>query len=237
MSWRSRKPGTETSWALTPAAQWAREGILMYALRPIVEHYTHPEVRGIEVLDGLKPPVIFAANHSSHLDTPTILRALPKEWRRKTVTVAAADYFFQNKMLATAVALAFAAVPIDRKGGLGKDTAGRFERLFEASWNVLLYPEGTRSRTGAMGRLRSGAAFFAVEHRLPVVPVYLTGTRAAMPVGRPWPRKHDVKLTFGPPLYPAPGEDHRSVTARLQSALKDLGAEIGSFAIEPDTLL
>lgn len=192
-------------------------------LGPLVNHYTHPRPINLEVFDGLKPPVMFIANHSSHLDTVTILRVLPKEWRTHTATVAAADYFYKNRIVASLVTLSFATVPIERgRGGLSKLTSDRLNRLFADDWNMLLYPEGTRSRTGEIGRFHSGAAYLALEHRLPVVPISITGTFDAMPVGKPWPRKHPVTLEFGSPVYPAPGERHRDLTVRLETALRDM---------------
>jgi 1-acyl-sn-glycerol-3-phosphate acyltransferase len=184
---------------------------------------------GRDVLDGVKPPVAFAANHSSHLDTPSILRAFPSEWRRKTATIAAADYFYKNRIVASLVTLAFATVPIERGGGLSKLTSDRLAVLIKEGWSLLLYPEGTRSRSGAMGKFRPGAAFVALEHSIPVVPIYVMGTSKAMPVGRPWPRKHLVTIYFGAPLYPAPGEDHKALTARLEEALAKMSRDASPF--------
>src|SRR5918996_3270806 len=205
MDWRSATKKFDTSWARRPAAQMTREVILTGVLGPLINHYTHPTVTGLDLFDGLKPPAVFAANHSSHLDTPSILRALPKKWRRKTATVAAADYFYKNRFIASLVTLSFATVPIDRKGGLSKSTKVRLAKLVEDKWNILLYPEGTRSRNGQMARFKSGAGYLSVEHQLPVVPISLRGTFDSMPVGKPWPVKFPVTVTFGPAIYPAPG--------------------------------
>jgi 1-acyl-sn-glycerol-3-phosphate acyltransferase len=225
MDWRKKGANFDTAWARRPAAILAREGILMGLLGPLVHYYTHPRSVGIDVFDGLKPPVIFIANHSSHLDTPSILRALPKKWRRKTATVAAADYFYKNRFIASLVTLSFATVPIDRKGGLSKSTKVRLAKLVKDKWNILLYPEGTRSREGKMASFRSGAGYISVEHQLPVVPISVRGTYDAMPVGKPWPVKHPVTVTFGSAIYPAPGDDRAAVTAKLESALRDMRGE------------
>jgi 1-acyl-sn-glycerol-3-phosphate acyltransferase len=219
MDWRRFDP----SWARRPLARAAREVILNYVLGPVVTYYTHPKTISEEVFDGLKPPVLFAANHSSHLDTICILRALPKEWRTHTATVAAADYFYKNRIVASLVTLSFATVPIERgRGGLSKLTTERLNRLFAEGWNMLVYPEGTRSRTGEIAKFHSGAAYLAIEHRLPVVPILVRGTSEAMPVGQPWPRKHPVSIEFGRAQYPAPGEKHRELTTRLQEALQEM---------------
>ena len=62
-------------------------------------------------LDG---PVVFVANHCSHVDTPVLLRSLPASWRRRTAVAAAADYFYSRRLLASAVSLAFGTVPLER---------------------------------------------------------------------------------------------------------------------------
>jgi hypothetical protein len=55
------------------------------------------------------------------------------------------------------------------------------------------------------------------------------GTSRSMPVGRPWPTKHPVVIYFGTPIYPAPGDDHRSVTTQLQQALERMRRDSSPF--------
>ena len=215
----------DTSWARTPAAGVAREIIVCYTLGTIIDYYTKPITLGRSLFDHLKPPVIFVANHSSHLDTPSILRALPRPWRQHTATIAAADYFYQNPFIAGLVTLSFATVPIDRKGGVSKTTGDRIDRLVSDRWNLLLYPEGTRSRDGQLARLKMGAAFMAIANDLPVVPILVSGTYEAMPVGRGWPRKHPVSVRFGSPIHPLPGEHHRALTQRVEGSMLEMRDE------------
>lgn len=219
---RQRLEMVDTSWALEPTAREARELILTRVLGPLVRHYASPLVVGQENFDGLKPPVLFTANHSSHMDTPCIMLALPKPWRMRTAAVAAADYFFTSRIKASLVSLAFAAVPIERGGGMSKRTTDRLKKLVEGGWNLIWYPEGTRSRSGRMNRLRSGAAYFAIEHGIPIVPIYLHGTHDAMPPGHFWPQPHPVTVHLGNAIYPMPGEDHRFMIERVGEALHEL---------------
>lgn len=208
----------DTEWARGPAARTTREVILTKVLGPAIDHYTATSVSGAEVFDTISPPVLLVSNHSSHLDTPIILKSLPKDWRRRTAVVAAADYFYKNKAVALLVSLSFGTIPIER-ARLSRDSAELIDRLIGEGWNLLMYPEGTRSRDGSMGRLRSGAAFLAVEHAIPALPLYVEGTHASMPPGRAWPKRHKVTLHIGAPLRPMAGEDHRSFTKRLQQSL------------------
>jgi 1-acyl-sn-glycerol-3-phosphate acyltransferase len=72
-------------------ARAARELILGLVLGPLIDRYTLPKVLGLHHLTEVDFPVIFVANHSSHMDTPVLLRALPSRWRSHTVVMAAAD--------------------------------------------------------------------------------------------------------------------------------------------------
>ena len=128
--------------------------------------------------------MIFVANHSSHLDTPLILLSLPDEWRRQTAVAAAADYFFDTWWRAVGSAMVFNTFPIERRGGSLATTPGE---LLAEGWSVVVFPEGTRSPDGWIGRFRLGAAYLACQHGVPVVPVAHRGSFAAMPRGRGWP--------------------------------------------------
>jgi 1-acyl-sn-glycerol-3-phosphate acyltransferase len=72
-----------------------------------------------------------------------------------------------------------------------------------------------------VGRFQSGAAFLAVRHQLPVVPIAHRGTFAAMPRGQGWPARGRRQLTvrFGAPLRPEPGETPRSFAPRVRTAI------------------
>jgi 1-acyl-sn-glycerol-3-phosphate acyltransferase len=174
--------------------------------------------------------VILVANHVSHVDTPVILAALPRRLRKRTVVAAAADYFYRNRLVAIVVSLVFNTVPMDRKGGgLEKESAGHVDRLLDRGWNLLLFPEGTRSRHGGTGRLRRGAAVLAARHRVEIIPIRVTGTRDVMPPGRFWPsrlrsqngsRRHAVNICFGDPISPT--EDVRAVIGTVQQFLEDV---------------
>src|ERR1700736_1986199 len=107
-----RKLGADydTQWARTPSARVARAAILAAVIRPGVAVLASPEITGLDRLVGLEPPVIFAANHASHLDTGVLLSCLPTRFRYRTVVAAAADYFFDKPAKAAASALAISAI-------------------------------------------------------------------------------------------------------------------------------
>ncbi|MFL5038715.1 MAG: lysophospholipid acyltransferase family protein, partial [Xanthobacteraceae bacterium] len=221
----------DVPWARCAPARMARETILQFGLRPLMGMYTRLHVFGRERFDDLLPPAIFVANHSSHLDTPTILRALPLKWRQRTAVAAAADYFYKKRAVANAVALIFNTVPIMRRGGggVGNGAFDHVDGLIDKRWNLLIFPEGTRSREGELGRLRSGAAVIAQQHGVPIIPIQLKGTHDAMPPGRNWPkrvkgffsRRHRLEVRFGPPIFPAAAEDPSQMMERVRRHLED----------------
>ncbi|MBV9093291.1 MAG: 1-acyl-sn-glycerol-3-phosphate acyltransferase [Streptosporangiaceae bacterium] len=167
--------------------------------RPLIRHYAHPEVIGLENLAGQRPPLILAANHSSHMDTPLILNSLPKELRRKTVVAAASDYFFSSRWRGFFVSVALGAVPMDRQA-TSKQTMDVVGQLLADEWCLILYPEGSRTLDGRLYRGKTGIARLALSAGAPIVPVGVTGTYQSMPAGRAWPVPGHAQVRFGKPL-------------------------------------
>jgi 1-acyl-sn-glycerol-3-phosphate acyltransferase len=204
--------------------------------------YTRRRVAGQEHLDGLTGPVVFVANHNSHMDTPVILRALPGRWRRRTAVAAAADYFYDKRRKALSASLVFGTVPIDRnsRAGVGPAQTAHLDRLIGDGGSLLVFAEGTRSRDGRVGRLRSGAALLASEHHLPIVPICVAGTREAMPRGHHWMvfkagrpgTRHQLEIQFGNPIVPRADERPSEVMERVRLFLAESGART---ARDPET--
>jgi len=196
--------------------------------------YTRRRIVGTERVAQVDGPVVFVANHSSHMDTPALLRALPRPRRGRTVVAAAADYFYRSRPVAWGVSLIFNTVPMQRYGGgLGPDSSAHLDRLIARGWSLLVYAEGTRSRDGSVGRLRTGGAVLAAEHGLPIVPVHIAGTHQAMPPGRRWMsrrgrrllgRRHPVVIRFGAPIHPREVEHRAEVMERVRLFFAESGA-------------
>src|SRR3954451_20511546 len=155
----------DVKWAHGPLGDALRETAGRFFFSPVLSYYTRRRIIGREHLDEIDGPVVLVANHSSHVDTPTILRALPRRWRKRTVVGGAADYFYKRKLVATAVSVLFNTVPVQRRGGgLGDDATAHIDELLAEGKSLLLYPEGTRNRKSGVGRLRQGAAIIAQKH-------------------------------------------------------------------------
>ncbi len=223
---RRRRPHSaaadlDVRWTHGRLVALARELVFRFVLGPLMALYARRRVVGLERLRRLRGPAVIVANHGSHMDTPALLRALPREWRRRTVVAAAVDYFYRDVLRATLVSLLFNTVPIERRRQMR--SLAHIDRLLERGHALVLYPEGTRSRRGVPGRLRSGAAVLAARHGIPLVPVRISGTHEAMPPGRHWPRRrggnlfarrHRVTVTIGDPIHATP-DDTDAAMARV----------------------
>jgi len=211
-----------TEWARTPAGRAAREFVHRAIMKPIYFNEVSPTIEGADNLDLVTGPVIFVSNHSSHLDAGLIMSSLPKKWRRNTATGAAADYFFDTWWKSLATGLVYNAFPIDR-GGRGQSIPTA-RRLLNEGWNLLVFPEGTRTPDGWMQRFRHGTARMCVEYGVPVVPIGITGSYAAMPKGSSWPKggRPPVLVRFGEAVHPDPGETHNEFSRRMTQAVSQL---------------
>jgi 1-acyl-sn-glycerol-3-phosphate acyltransferase len=233
----------DVSWARCSYAKAMREALLSLGLGPLIDFYVRKRTVGREVFDTLRHPVVFVANHSSHLDTPTILRAMPRKWRNRTAVAAAADYFYDSRWKARGVALLFNTVPIGRKGGgLGNGATDHVDRLIDDGWNLVMFPEGTRSRDGGIGRVRSGAAVIAANHGVDIVPIYVSGTHEAMPPGQGWPRRipgrffsrrHQVEVRFGRPVRPSDAEHRHEAMEEVRAFWDRKGLPEARDAVAP----
>lgn len=180
---------------------------------------THPAAAA---LDG---PCIVVANHSSHLDAPLVVGSVPPRVRRNLATGVAADYFFTAPHKRMFTELIFNAFPVDRTGtGANR---GLSKQLLKADVPLLVFPEGTRSRTGRMASFKIGAAGLAKAVGVPVLPVALIGAHEAMPHGTRWPRRGRprVVVAVGEPLAARPKEPTAAFNERIEASVRALYAE------------
>jgi 1-acyl-sn-glycerol-3-phosphate acyltransferase len=130
-----------------------------------------------------------------------------------------------------AVSLAFSTVPVERNGErLQPEAVSSLDRLLDENWSVVVFAEGTRSRTGTVGALQSGAAVLAARHGIAIVPVYVSGTHATMPAGNRWMRRgrggrrQTVRVAFGPAIAPRPTAERREVMEQVRLFFASQGA-------------
>ena len=217
----------DTSWARRLPSRYARFFLLEGPIRATVKVLADPIRVGTDRLAALEGPVIFAANHHSHLDAPLMLTSIPEPWRHKLVVGGAADYFFRNKVTSAASALAIGAFPIERSK-VTRRSADQAAELLGEGWSLLIFPEGGRSPDGWGQGHRGGAAYLAARTGAPVVPVHLQGTNRIFAKGDKRPRPGTTKVTFGAPLRPTDDENATRFAARIEAAVATLADEAGT---------
>jgi 1-acyl-sn-glycerol-3-phosphate acyltransferase len=219
----------DTEWARSPLARAARSVITEGPIRLFARTLTNPEIVGTDRLDDLSrldepPPVIFAPNHHSHLDTGLMIRSVPIAWRRDLIVAAAADYFFDKQWKAAFSALALNAIPIDREA-TGRKSSDMIRDLIADGYSLVIYPEGGRSPDGWGQSFKGGAAYLSSRTGAPVVPVFIDGTGAIFGKGMKKPKPGRTKVIFGHPMVAENGESTRHFSGRIEAAVTALGDE------------
>lgn len=175
--------------------------------------------------------LLVAANHASHADSIALGLAL----RTRPLSFLGEAGLVRRLRWVGPHLRTLGMVPLER-GAADLDALDRVVALLRAGHAVVVYPEGSRSRTGEVHRPRSGVARLAAAAGVPVVPVGLAGTARLWPVdGRPRPVGGRVHVRFGAPI-PAPaatGSARRAFGLHLHEVLADLAGAPRSDALAP----
>lgn len=219
-------------WATTRLARAIRNASQPTWLLPLLRLFVRLRVDGRPHLDGLRGPVIFAANHQSHFDTPVILLGLPPAWRRRIAVAMGREFFdayfsparhrlaerLGKGALYLLAALFFNAFPLPRTGPGARDTLRYAGELATRQWSILIFPEGRRTARGEVGAFQPGVGMMASRLDLPVVPVRLEGVERVLHQGWRWPRRGTVRVSFGQPLV-LEGDDYAGLAKRVEDAV------------------
>ncbi|MEI6245821.1 MAG: lysophospholipid acyltransferase family protein, partial [Acidobacteriota bacterium] len=95
----------------------------------------------------------------------------------------------------------------------------KMQRMISQGASLIIFPEGTRSRDGKVGRFKGGVFLLAIESQLPIVPISVSGSRQVMLKGRLMTCPGDVVVTLHEPISTAgmTREDARALAARVQA--------------------
>lgn len=185
------------------------------------------EIRGREHLPS-KLPFVLVANHSSHLDALTLAAPLSWRIRDRVFPIAAGDTFFENLPTAVFASLAVNALPLWRERCSLKDVKALRRRLIEEPCGFVIFPEGTRTRTGEMAPFKRGIGVITAGTDVPVIPCHLHGAFEALPPGRTIPRLLRIALAVGEPLtfstVPNDVEGWTRIARDVEAAVRRLGS-------------
>ncbi len=166
---------------------------------------------------------VMVANHTSHLDTLCLLAALPMAKLHRAFPAAANDFFFVSGARALLATVVANALPFDRRGDT-RQSLDVCKQLLANPGNILIvFPEGTRSRTGNLCDFKMGVGLLLAGSDIPVVPCNLDGAFAAWPTGAWLPRPRSVQLTIGAAHVYA---DRPATRASARQICRELRAEV-----------
>lgn len=157
-------------------------------------------VTGFENLPA-KPPFILIGNHTSHLDAPLLASFLPAGWRDRVFPVVASDTFFEKRPIAAFADWFLNGLAIRRKCARSHDLEAIRDKLTVDGAVLILFPEGTRSRTGALQAFHGGIGRLVAETNIPVIPCHLDGCFRALPPGGQSIKPLPISLRIDPPLH------------------------------------
>lgn len=196
-----------------------------------VSLYARLHVEGRENLPA-EGGFLIAANHQSHADTAVVFAALPKHVRERFVTAAAQDYFFQGGPPQYFSRVLFNAIPIARDRRGGQDPLRHLSRALREGYVLLMYPEGTRSKDGALQIFRPGIGRLIAEFPgTPVVPTYIGGTAKVMPKGKFVPRPAKATVRFGEPIFPKAHPRFRATWQSAADEVREAIVHLGDYPV------
>jgi long-chain acyl-CoA synthetase len=224
------------TWNRTAPARALRRVSLPTWILPVARLFATIEVEGLEHLEELNGPAIFAANHQSHLDTPAILIALPPRWRYQLAPAMAKEFFkahfypdqfsrgayFKNSLNYYLASLFFNAFPLPQREAGTRQTLRYIGDLLSSGFSILIFPEGKRTEDGSIGRFLPGVGMAAARLQVPVVPVRLEGLDRILHHKWKFPKRGTARVTFGPPMR-LEGTDYADLARAVEEAVRRLG--------------
>lgn len=165
-------------------------------------------------------PMVMVGNHSSHLDVVSLMLAVRMKVRDQMFPLAAEDHFFKKTTKAAFTAYAINALPVSRQGGGLQAMQLLRERMQQHHCGYILFPEGTRSRTGEMAGFKSGVGILIAGTETPVIPCYLKGAYEAFPSSAKFPRPRKVTLIIGEPVKYSHLENTKEGCAQIAQDLE-----------------
>jgi 1-acyl-sn-glycerol-3-phosphate acyltransferase len=94
--------------------------------------------------------------------------------------------------------------------------------LIDKGWSIVIYPEGTRSRSGAIAPFKPGLALIAKKSGRPVIPVYVEGGLVVLPEATYIPNRGHMRVQFGKPIHFQKDESTRAFMARVEATVRDM---------------
>jgi 1-acyl-sn-glycerol-3-phosphate acyltransferase len=203
--------GRRSFWTIAPL--WARAIFWLCGEAPVILGWDDlPETVRLE-----REPVIFMSNHESNLDPPVLISAIP----------IPAVYLAKKEikwMFPVGWAAAMAGtIFIDRSNReRAIHSLHQAAREIHDGKSVVIFPEGTRSRTGDLGPFKKGGFAMAEEAGVQIVPLASVGGRTMLPPGTVHIRPGRYVVAFGAPVDPKAFPSRDALMAEVRARISNL---------------
>lgn len=160
-------------------------------------------------------PFILSGNHRSNIDSPVVAAVTSRRLRymgKHTMWKYSLPGKFFTAMGGFGV----------KRGSADREALRTCIKVLEAGEPLVMFPEGTRRSGPVVTDLYEGPAYVASRARVPILPVGIGGTEAAMPTGSKWIKPVKVVLVIGEPIPPPTGEDGRRPSRRAVTATTEV---------------
>ena len=226
------------NWPRSVPARLLRDASLATWILPLNRIFAHLKVSGREHLKGIHTPVIFAANHQSHMDGPSILAALPFHWRRRVAIAASKEFFaphfhpdrypltdrLRNTLAYVLGSLFFHLFPLPQREAGAMASLKHAGRLVSDGWSILIFPEGMMTEDGRIRPFQPGVGMLASKLGVPVVPVRLEGLEKVLHKSWKFPSPGPVSVSFGAPIR-LEGDRYAELAGQVEQAVRNLGSQ------------
>ena len=236
-SWNPKPTETVVfpDWSASRLARVMRWANLTTWLLPLTRFFARINVEGLNHLKTLPGPVVYAANHQSHLDAPVILAALPYQYRYSVATAAAKEFFaphfhplhysrrqrFTNSLNYYLAVLLFNVFPLPQREAGTREAIRYVGELLGKGTSVLIFPEGRRTETGQIDRFQPGIGMVAARLQVPIIPIRLEGLDHVLRKSWRMAKRGRVRVAFGRPLTLEDGT-YEELARRIEDAVKSL---------------
>lgn len=182
----------------------------------LLKIYNRLSINGMKNIP-LNRPVIFAPNHQSFIDGPIVTSGLSAEVLRNSYFYATEEHvqgsfrkwFARNNNII-----------LMERGNL-RNSILKLAEVLKQGKNIVIFPEGARTKTGDMGSFKKTFAILSKELNVPIVPVCITGAYDALPRGTHFISPNKIKLDFLPPVQPAANKSYDEISDLVKQAISD----------------
>jgi len=226
-------------WPWLRPVQWLRTGFIEGVLCPLVDLLADPRVVAPHI-PASDEPMLIVANHVTTFDGPLVQYALPIPMRRRIAVAMSGEmledylhfrnperplgkkgFYLPGPLIYFLLTALFNVFPLPRRRNFQRSFAHAGEAM-DRGYNVLVFPEGTRSAEGALACFRGGIGLLVKQSGAAVLPVAIRGLGELKVARRGWFRSGRIEVHLGQPIRFSSLESEAAITTRLHVEVERL---------------